>query len=256
MSGQSITLPCKLNKVQQNRENKPLAIIRSFFDKNYQTPDFLLKKQQNRRSFLKSAAGASAIAAMPVISLKAKQQAQLNELVKTDPWLTLDATINHLLPNSATGPSAVDIKASEYLFQVMTEQPTEQDEKDFILKGVGWLNDYANSQKSKPFAVLDFADKEQLLRGISHSRAGENWLSTLLGYILQAMLAPPSYGGNPNNIGYQWLEHQAGFPIPKEGQRYYELPKRARIDLISHIQYDKKRKIARRKSLNSGIHKA
>ncbi len=233
-----------------------MSIIRSFFDKNYQTPDFLLKKQQNRRSFLKSAAGASAIAAMPVISLSAKQQVQLNERVKTDPWLTLNATLNHLLPSSATGPSAIDIKATAYLFQVMTAQPTEQDEKDFILKGVGWLNDYANSQKSKPFALLSFADKEQLLRGISRSMAGENWLNTLLGYILQAMLAPPSYGGNPNNIGYQWLEHQAGFPIPKEGQRYYELPKRARIDLVSHVRYDQKRKMARRNTPNLGIHKA
>ncbi len=233
-----------------------MSIIRSFFDKNYQTPDFLLKKQQNRRSFLKSAAGASAIAAMPVISLSAKQQVQLNERVKTDPWLTLNATLNHLLPSSATGPSAIDIKATAYLFQVMTAQPTEQDEKDFILKGVGWLNDYANSEKSKPFALLSFADKEQLLRGISRSMAGENWLNTLLGYILQAMLAPPSYGGNPNNIGYQWLEHQAGFPIPKEGQRYYELPKRARIDLVSHVRYDQKRKMARRNTPNLGIHKA
>ncbi len=233
-----------------------MSIIRSFFDKNYQTPDFLLKKQQNRRSFLKSAAGASAIAAMPVISLSAKQQVQLNERVKTDPWLTLNATLNHLLPSSATGPSAIDIKATAYLFQVMTAQPTEQDEKDFILKGVGWLNDYANSEKSKPFALLSFADKEQLLRGINRSMAGENWLNTLLGYILQAMLAPPSYGGNPNNIGYQWLEHQAGFPIPKEGQRYYELPKRARIDLVSHVRYDQKRKMARRNTPNLGIHKA
>ncbi len=233
-----------------------MSNIRSFFDKNYQTPDFLLKKQQNRRAFLKSAAGVSAIAAMPVMSLTNKQQVQLNEHVKTDPWLTLNATLNHLLPSSATGPSAIDIKATAYLFQVMTVQPTEQDEKDFILKGVGWLNDYANSQKSKPFAMLDFTDKEQLLLGISRSRAGENWLNTLLGYILQAMLAPPSYGGNPNNIGYQWLEHQAGFPIPQEGQRYYELPKRARIDLVSHVQYDQKRKIARRKKPNFGIHKA
>ncbi len=233
-----------------------MSIIRSFFDSNYQTPAFLQKKQQNRRAFLKSAAGASAMAALPVMSLTNKQQVQLNERIKTDPWLTLNATLNHLLPSSATGPSATDIQATAYLFQVMTIQPTEQDEKDFILKGVGWLNDYANSQKSKPFALLNFADKEQLLRGISRSRAGENWLSTLLGYILQAMLAPPSYGGNPNNIGYQWLEHQAGFPIPQEGQRYYELPKRARIDLVSPIQYQQKRKMARRNSLNSGIHKA
>jgi len=221
-----------------------LSTLSSFFDKNYQTPDFINQKQ-SRRTFLKSAAGAGTIAALPVFSLSAKQQVQLAELVNTDPWLTLDATLNQLLPSSPTGPSAIEIKATEYLYQVMTVQPTEQGEKDFILKGVGWLNGYANSEKSADFAQLNFTDKEQLLRGISHSTAGQNWLNTLLGYIFQAMLAPPSYGGNPNGIGYQWLEHQAGFPLPKAGQRYFELPTRARIDLISHVAYESKRQITK-----------
>jgi gluconate 2-dehydrogenase gamma chain len=42
------------------------------------------------------------------------------------------------------------------------------------------------------------------------------------------MLAPPAYGGNPDGIGWQWLEHQGGFPLPKVGQRYFELPPRGR----------------------------
>ncbi len=232
----------------------------SFFDRSYQTPNFLKKKQQSRRAFLKSAAGVGVISTLPAFSLSAKQQVKLAELlktlVKTDPWLTLDATLNQLLPNSPTGPSAKEIQATAYLHQIMTVQPTEQDEKDFILKGVGWLNGYANSQKSKDFAQLSFVDKEQLLRGISHSTAGQNWLNTLLSYIFQAMLAPPSYGGNPHGIGYQWLEHQAGFPLPKEGQRYFELPSRARIDMLSQVDYEKKRIASSRKKNHQGSRKA
>lgn len=221
----------------------------SFFDKNYQTPEFIQNKkrqaQQHRRHFLKSAAGMGALATLPLLAVNAKAQISQNNLlksvVKTEPWLTLDATLNQLLPSSATGPSASEIRATAYLYQVMTVQPTEQNEKDFILKGVGWLNGYANSEKSANFAQLDFAEKEELLRGISRSTAGQNWLNTLLGYIFQAMLSPASYGGNPGGIGWQWLEHQAGFPLPEEGQRYFELPTRARIDLISRVDYDKKR---------------
>lgn len=224
-----------------NNKNK----CTSFFDQNYQTPEFIKDKnkkaQQDRRHFLKSAAGMGALASLPTFSVSAKTQISLSELVKTDPWLTLDATLNHLLPRSPTGPSASEIRATAYLYQVMTVQPTEQDEKEFILKGVGWLNGYANSEKSADFAQLSFSDKEQLLRGISQSTAGQNWLNTLLGYIFQAMLSPASYGGNPDGIGWQWLEHQAGFPLPEKGQRYFELPTRARIDLISRIDYDKKR---------------
>ena len=240
------------------------AKCRSFFDKNYQTPEFIKIKQQQaqqgRRGFLKSAAGMGALASLPVFSVSAKAQLSQNELlntlIKTDPWLTLDATLNQLLPSSPTGPSASEIRATAYLHQVMTVQPTEQDEKDFILKGVGWLNGYANSEKSANFAQLSFTDKEQLLRGISRSTAGQNWLNTLLGYIFQAMLSPASYGGNPNGIGWAWLEHQAGFPLPEKGQRYFELPTRARIDLLSRVDYDAKRLASHRNKSHQGTKKS
>jgi len=224
-----------------NNKNK----CTSFFDQNYQTPKFIedknKKAQQDRRRFIKSAAGMGALASLPIFNASAKIQNSVSELIKTDPWLTLDATLNQLLPRSLTGPSASEIRATAYLHQVMTVQPTEQNEKEFILKGVGWLNGYTNSEKSADFVQLSFADKEQILHGISQSTAGKNWLNTLLGYIFQAMLAPASYGGNPNGIGWQWLEHQAGFPLPEKGQRYFELPTRARIDLNSRVDYHSKR---------------
>jgi gluconate 2-dehydrogenase gamma chain len=214
-----------------------LLSMKSFFDKNYKTPVFLKEKQLSRRALLKSAAGMGVVSAIPSFSLSAKQQKSLVQLAKTEPWLTLNATLKQLLPESATGPSAEDINALAYLHQVMTVQPTEQEEKDFILKGVGWLNGYANSEKDKNFVELTFNEKEQLLKGISKSRAGENWINTLLGYILQAMLAPPSYGGNTKGIGWQWLEHKAGFPLPEKGQRYFELPKRASIIKLTRLSH-------------------
>ncbi len=219
-----------------------MLTLSSFFDANYQTPTFIKEKQQSRRRLLKSAAGLAAIAAMPPFTLSAKQQDSLAKLTQTDPWLTLNETLNQLLPKSKTGPSAEEINALAYLHQVMTVQPTGQDEKEFILKGVGWLNGYANSEKNKTFAELTFAEKEQLLKGISRSEAGSNWLNTLLGYIFQAMLAPPSYGGNPNGIGWQWLEHKAGFPLPEKGQRYFELPPRSSIIKLTSLNHQETKK--------------
>lgn len=242
--------------------------ISSFFDKNYLTPNFIKAKQvqdqqnKSRRRFLKSAAGMSSVpvlAGLPSFSMSAEHQNQFNSRLQSDPWLTLDATLTQLLPASETGPSASDIRATQYLYQVMTVQPTESEEKEFILKGVGWLNGYAQSEKSARFIELSFAEKEQLLKGISKSKAGRNWLNTLIGYIYQAMLAPESYGGNPKGIGWQWLEHQAGFPLPKAGQRYFELPTRARINLMSHVEYRSKRETDKNHDLrtpNPGTRKA
>jgi gluconate 2-dehydrogenase gamma chain len=46
------------------------------------------------------------------------------------------------------------------------------------------------------------------------------------------MLSPPAYGGNPNGIGWQWLNHQPGFPLPEKGGRYYEIPSRFTIPVV------------------------
>ena len=208
-----------------------MKFISSFFDKNYQTPswltDKLSKKNLSRRKIikgaLKSAGGATVVAALPFSAWSAGS-VSLSEQLNADPWLTLDSVLNHLLPTSESGPGAKEIQATTYLFNVVHLQPTEQDEIDFIYKGVGWLNGYSQSQLQKSFIELAVQDKETLLRGISQSTAGQNWLNTLLGYILEATLTPPVYGGNANQIGWQWLEHQGGFPLPSEGTRFYEVP--------------------------------
>ena len=199
----------------------------SFFQKNYQTPAWLKAKltaQQSRRNFLKSAAGATAIATLPLPVFSSNFKDKLAKAKQADPWLTLYAVQNHLLPSSPSGPGAKEIQAFAYLYQLIHEQPTDDEEQQFIFKGVGWLNGFSQEQLNKNFVALTTAEKEQVLKAISGSTAGENWLNTLIGYVFEAMLSPPAYGGNPDGIGWQWLKHQAGFPLPKVGQRYYEIP--------------------------------
>jgi len=204
----------------------------SFFDKHYQTPGWY-KNKVSRRSVLKSAAGATAIVAMPSIALSGNTST-VN--LSQEPWLTLDAVVNHLLPSSESGPGAKELQITEYLYVLIKTQPVDEAEKDFIKKGVGWLNGYSQSQTQQDFAALDTATKEKMLRAISNSDAGYNWINTLINYIYEASLSAPSYGGNPDGIGWQWLEHQAGFPLPPKGKRYFELPGSHRISVSQVIK--------------------
>jgi len=206
--------------------------ISGFFDNKYQTPTWLAHKF-SRRKLLKSAAGATAISALPTYAFEQNTNSKIAESLQTDPWLTINAVLDHLLPESDSGPSAKELQVVIYLYNVIFQQPTEQNEIDFIYKGVGWLNGYTTKQLEKNFVSLSKAEKEVMLRGISRSSAGENWLNNLLGYIFEAMLSPPIYGGNPQGKGWKWLEHQAGFPLPQAGQRYFELPKRSVIREVS-----------------------
>lgn len=207
----------------------------SFFDSVYRTPDWL-KAKFSRRRLLKSAAGATAVAALPqAFAWSEEKNNKLKLLKQTDPWLTLDAVLNHLLPSSNSGPGAQEIQVLAYLFNVIDEQPIDDEEKAFIFKGVGWLNGFSNTQLEKPFVELSSQEKEQILTAISGSQAGHNWINNLISYVYEAMLSPPSYGGNPNGIGWTWLEHQAGFPLPEKGQRFYEIPGRYQQSMKSRI---------------------
>lgn len=200
------------------------------FEQKYHNPPTWLKRKLSRRTLLKAAAGATAVAAAPAFTqVSASAWERFSAAITQGEWQTLDAVYQHVLPSSPSGPGAKEIQATFYLYQLVHEQPTAQAEIDFVYQGVGWLEGYTNKRYQQRFAELTNDEKEQVLQGISRSQAGTNWLNMLIVNLYEAMLAPPAYGGNPDGIGWQWLEHQMGFPLPEAGQRYYELPQRSSV---------------------------
>ncbi len=195
-------------------------------------PESILQQQQQRQSrrvFLgQSAALMGGFAVAGLVSAKAQTKLG-SKAALSEPWLTVAAVQEHLFPRTTgekASPGASDIHALEYL-QVMLNTPdADSDEGDFIIKGVGWLNGVANNLAGRPFIKLSKVDGERVLKKIAASTAGENWLSMLLNYIFEALLSDPVYGGNTNKAGWQWLEHQAGFPRPPADKKYWLLAKK------------------------------
>jgi gluconate 2-dehydrogenase gamma chain len=141
-----------------------------------------------------------------------------------DPWPTLDAVTQHLLPSETDSPGAVEIHALDYLRFVTGDPLVDQQERDLILQGNQWLDQLAQERYDGTFPMLTVEQREQLLRQVAKTSAGENWISTLLTYLFEALLTAPAYGGNPDGIGWRWLEYVPGFPLPVAGNRYTELP--------------------------------
>lgn len=142
-----------------------------------------------------------------------------------EPWLTIAAVQQHLFPADETSPGASDINALHYLQTIIQAPDIDQEERDFITNGEKWLNGIAQKTHSKRFIYLNNEQKENVLRQIEKSRAGENWLYTQLSYLIEALLSDPVYGGNPNGVGWNWLKHQPGYPTPGLEKMYYKLGK-------------------------------
>jgi gluconate 2-dehydrogenase gamma chain len=127
----------------------------------------------------------------------------------------------HLFPKDDDGPSAEEINAFVYLEWALTDPDNQTDgDGDFIIKGIGWLNGLSKQTQGDNFLKLSLIKQEKVLKQISQSSTGENWMSIIIYYIMEALLFDPIYGGNPNSVGWKWLEHQPGFPAPDSATLY------------------------------------
>lgn len=190
----------------------------------------------NRRAFLRRSGAAALLvgiaASKPQLlaakeggSLAVKEQGASLSLTKADIDSQTKSVIvqvqSHLFPDDGDGPSAADLQAFEYLSWALTDPDNQADgDLEFILQGVGWLEELAKSTHGDSLLKLDFDIQAQLIEKIARSRAGENWLSLLLYYLIEALTLDPVYGGNPNGVGWKWLGHQSGYPAPVLGKTY------------------------------------
>lgn len=176
-----------------------------------------------RRAFLSRAVGfLAALFLSPVVVRAAKSYAAA---LPEDPWLTLAVVQEHLFPPETDSPGAKEIKAIEYLRNVIADPAIDPDEKEFIMKGVKWLDDLALERHKAVFVRLPQLQQSTLLQQITKTTSGKNWISKLLSYLFEALLSDPVYGGNPHGIGWKWLGHQPGYPRPPMNKRYYDLLK-------------------------------
>ncbi len=192
------------------------------------SPEFYAQLPNNwqRRSFLFGATKtATALALAPMLLQLAackRQEAPVNTLSQ-HPWPIFAAVQDILFPADGNGPSAHDIQAAQYLQLVIHTPDFDAAERKFILDGVAWLDQYAQEKNKSAFLSLNAQQKDAVLRAITQSNAGDRWIAALLNYVLEALLCDPVYGGNLKGIGWNWLQHQPGFPRPPKP--YYEQAK-------------------------------
>jgi len=187
----------------------------------------------NRRAFLKTTTAISLLAGLTLYKPSfAAQNDNSDDSIEVSPTsgknffsneqhTVLDAVQMQLFPDDGDGPSAHDLNGIAYLEWAMTDQVNINDgDPRFIVKGITWLNDLSRQTHGAFFVELNDSQQDKVLKQVAKSQAGENWLSILLYYLTEALMLDPVYGGNPEMIGWKWLQHQAGFPRPLMGKTY------------------------------------
>ncbi len=174
----------------------------------------------NRRTFLVRGSVALAAAAVLAGAPRVLRTGSTRESSSTTPLSrrqreTLAAVQEHLFPRGEDSPGADDVNALSYLTAALAVPGFNPDTRNSIVNGIQRLHDASHEQFGIHFVGLTEPRKETLLRYLAdRTRWGERWLSLILYYIFEALLSDPVYGGNPNGIGWKWLDHRPGFPRP------------------------------------------
>ncbi len=184
--------------------------------------------QVSRRSFLLSSGVAltagRVVANLPLALADETAEDTAQEHFTARQTKTLTAVCEHLFPKGPDSPGATDIHALAYIEFTIFRPGMNAASRNFLLKRIATVHEASQERFGKAFNALDFSQRESLLQYFAQkTHWGENWLALVLGYILEALLSDPVYGGNPDGIGWRWLEHQPGFPRPPKDKIYTRL---------------------------------
>lgn len=175
--------------------------------------------QFSRRNFIKSGLALSILSQLPVLE-SCTSDYVANPILNKQQYKTIVIIQNILFPKGGYGPSAMDFNAHLYLIWVLQDPFILQDDKNYILDGIRWVQETAQEEYQDNFLHVKPEQQEELIQFIAKKNWGENWLSNILTFIIEAMVSDPIYGFNKNAVGVKWLEHQYGIPQPTEQTKY------------------------------------
>ena len=137
-------------------------------------------------------------------------------------WRLVAAVQAHLFPSEEKVPGAPEVRATAWLQWVLSDPDLPAESRTFFANGATGVERLAGQRFGRSFPDLGEAEREAVLREFE-GQGGQSWLREILHYILEATLTDPVYGGNPDGVGWRWLEHRPGFRRPSKETRYFLL---------------------------------
>ncbi|WP_297482464.1 gluconate 2-dehydrogenase subunit 3 family protein, partial [Sulfurimonas sp.] len=110
----------------------------------------------------------------------------------------------------------LNIITAPYMHIVFHHSRISKSDKVFIKNGIKWLNEEAIKMQKNTYVKLSSLERQAVLRSIAKTEWGESFLYNIMGYMFEAMLGDPIYGGNNKEAGWKWLAFSGGEPRPKK----------------------------------------
>lgn len=149
----------------------------------------------------------SSILCLGITSLSSKEISKNDNALS---WLIIDKVFDILFPKTKNMPSAKEFAATSYLKINSTHKTFNKDDILYILEGAQDFNSAFST-----FLQENIEEQTNIISRVNGSEHGQEWLTKLVYYGIEAMLSDPIYGGNKNEIAWKSLQHETGRPQPK-----------------------------------------
>lgn len=127
-------------------------------------------------------------------------------------FLNLRSLLNVLFPSDGNGPGSNEIKAAEYILWVLNDEELDPQENQYIVKKLRLVNELAVNETTQNFHELSESKQDDIIQLAIQIGWGKRFFSRLLTLTFEALLTHPLYGGNTDESGWDWLQHNPGNP--------------------------------------------
>ncbi|HHB52582.1 MAG TPA: gluconate 2-dehydrogenase subunit 3 family protein [Saprospiraceae bacterium] len=191
---------------------------------------------QDRRTFLKKISAFGVVAHLPTwYACSTDAHNYPFRVITTKQQSILKVVITILFPTTDT-LKINQLQTVPFIDFILSDENYDADEKNTLLDGITSLENLTKEKFNKSFIDLSIRNQEKLIVYIKDKSWGEFWLSRLLTIVFESLLLDPIYQINKNGIGWNWLAHKSGVPRPDKNNKYQEILKRKKENvLISNL---------------------
>lgn len=196
---------------------------------------------KTRRTFIQQLISAGIAVNIPFVfsacDSKLTQVPQIEQNILNENQLTIaHFFFQYLFPNTEN-LNTNTLHTLNHFVTILTDTNYNQDDQKYLIQGLVWTAESSQEQYQKAFILLSSAEKEALFETIVQEKWGKSWLSYMLDCFYESLLIDPIYKVNTNQIGWNWLRHQAGMPRPNTANQYQKLlAKKTSTQIISSIE--------------------
>jgi gluconate 2-dehydrogenase gamma chain len=189
---------------------------------------------KSRRTFIQQLVAAGIIINLP-LALSSCQNSKIvieQNVLSQNQLEIANYIFMQLFPKDDDSINAKSLATLQHFISILSDSNYDKTDKNYLIQGLDWTEETAQEHYKESFLTISNKEKQALFNTLLQEKWGKSWLSYMLDCTFESLLIDSIYQVNPNEIGWKWLNHQAGNPRPNSANFYSKIIARKKENII------------------------